>query len=334
MSKHAAKQRLFTSLLTIGILFGFTFLFSHIYEEKNTLVGLSICLMLLMFPTKDLGIRLYQALILLGCFFLGSAILSQIASLHPVVGFFVNVICILFIMLTFTEQPQEMLYIPFLLMYVFEAGNPCDIFDFLLRLMGLLVGFILVGSLYYLMHPKKKERNRTLQTIFMHIEPQTNRFNLACKTALTLSSVILVCDLCPQKNAGYAIFIALTILQLLSTDIYTANIKNPILPFVGLTLGAIGFYVFIPQQFFILAFLLFCILFALIKPYRIQMILITISAMGAAQILLDIDTYLPWRMVPLIASLIIPVLITRINFSKIVFRIQDKFFPPNYNVSK
>ncbi len=334
MSKTFTKQDVLHGLIAAGILFGFTALFSYIYEEKNTLVGLSIALMLLMLPRKDLGIKTYHALWLLGGVFLGSAVFTQIGALHPIVGFFIHLLCLLFIMFTFTEQPQQMIYLPFLLLYVFEAGNPCDIFDFLLRLMGLFVGFIFVGGLYYLTHPPKKERKRSLCTIFKYIEPQTARFNLALKTALTLSLIILVTDICPQERAGYAIFISLTILQLLSTDLYTANIKNPVLPFVLVSAAALSFYIFVPQQYFWAVFLLFCLLFAFVKRYRIQMLLITISAMGVAQILLDFDTFLPWRIVPLISALILPVLIHKINFSKIAFRIQDKFFPPKYNISK
>jgi len=307
--------------------------FSFIYEEKNALIGLPICMMILMFFKKDLGLKTKHSVILIGSFFFGSAIVSHLASTYPIAGIFINFIAFLFIMLTFTEQPREMIYVPFLLMYVFEQSNRADVFDFLLRLMSFVPAFILVGAVYYLMHPIKKERNRTLKTVFSHIEIQTERFNLAVKTALTLSLVIFVCSFCPQENAKYSIIIALTILELLGTDIYTANIKNPVHPFLIVTVLAVLFYIWVPQEYSKYLFGLFSFVFVFMKRYRIQMLFITISAMGAANIVIDLDTAIPWRIIPLICALIFPVLINRMNFSKTCYHFKDKFFPRNFTIS-
>jgi len=307
--------------------------FNFIYEEKNALIGLSIFLMFLLFSEKDLGLKVKQSIILISAFFFGSAIVSQVASINPIVGFFINFSALLLIMLTFTEQPRDMIYVPFLLMYVFEQSTKTDMFDFLLRIMSFVPTLVLLGVFYYLMHPIKKERNRTLKTVFSHIEIQTERFNLAVKTALTLSSIIVVCSFCPQENARYSVIIALTILQLLGTDIYTANIKNPVRPFLILTVLAVLFYLLVPQEYSQYLFWLFCFVFVYMKRYRIQLLFITISAMGAANIVLDLDTAVPWRIIPLICALIFPVLINRMNFSKFCYHFKDKFFPPNYTIS-
>lgn len=274
------------NLLRIVWIIAFISLYGRLFGTEQTLVGVAAVTGILLFQAVDLAVPLWQAEgTILGLFLL-MGVTTQLARLHPIMGFFLHISTIYGIIMLTSRRFSYKTYMPFLLGYVFIQGNPVPPARFGLRMLALLTAGLLSGLSYALAHGRKKP-----ETALSPAEEQL-RFSYAVKMALGLSLAMLAGDLLRLQKG---MWIAVTVLSLTQADLQSTHwrIRHRLM---GTLAGGAIFYLLyellLPESLAGIATLVLSYFYTFATSYGVQMIFVTISALSAARIFMDAKTAL------------------------------------------
>ncbi len=125
----------------------FVAVFTHLFGDENSLVGVMVVVMALMLLSRDLSDR--PAVNCVGmvavsvCLGLG----AFVSLIDPVVGLAVNIVTVLAVSYLTTDSMDSPVHFPFLLGYGFLLSSPVSVEGLPLRLLSLAVGSVLAVGL-------------------------------------------------------------------------------------------------------------------------------------------------------------------------------------------
>ncbi|MDD5953515.1 MAG: FUSC family protein [Oscillospiraceae bacterium] len=278
------KRMILTFLINLGVivfLLGFIFLYTSIFGIKNSCGAISIATSILMFTQMDMGIKTSHAPFAITMLFLFTAFASHCGVWNPFLGILVNFVSI-FLIVTFSCQAiTTKIYLPFVVCYIFNQGNPVEGRDFLLRILGLLSGGILVGIVYVITHRKKTYR-RGMLSLLREVHPTSLRTRFALRLAFALTLGMFIGDIFHLPRTAW---IGMTINSLVLPFLQETRPRFPyriLAQFIG---GAVFFVVFgllLPREYHIIGIFLTSFFYMFAAKYAFQQIFVSINAMIGA----------------------------------------------------
>ena len=304
-----AKVLIGKLILLIGIIV-FISIFSSIFGSNNTLIGVVIITAILMFSSMNLSLEFKDAILGIIVFFSAMGITSYFVKYHPYIGIGVDFILVFLMTYIFSIDTKKKLYLPFILCYVFLQGSPATDSELPTRVISLFIGGALVAIIYYLTHRKaEKEDRRTIKDMLSNIDIHSLQTNFSLRMAIGITVAIFIGTIFDFTKG---MWITSTVLSL--TQPYYTDIKEKIgQRLVGTVIGAIIFIILfnflIPKSLDSIVLLVIGYIYSFIKPYKIQMIFVTLNSLAAAMILFDASTSVPMRIFFVIIGIVIAVLV-------------------------
>jgi len=137
--------------LFIGLIV-FIQLYTALVGQENVTIGIALITTLLMMLGGSLGYEVRRAAVMIPVMLLVAAIAPVVAALNPAIGFIVNLLAILFILVFSTLDIRSGNQVPFLLLYIFAMGYPVSGDLLTRRWLSVLVCGVAIGLVYYLVH--------------------------------------------------------------------------------------------------------------------------------------------------------------------------------------
>lgn len=304
-----AKVLIGKLILLIGIII-FISIFSSIFGSNNTLIGVVIITAILMFSSMNLSLEFKDAILGIIVFFSAMGITSYFVKYHPYIGIVVDFILVFLMTYIFSIDTKKKLYLPFILCYVFLQGSPATDSELPIRIVSLFIGGALVAIIYYLTHRKAEEEDRrTIKDMLSNIDIHSLQTNFSLRMAIGITIAIFIGTIFDFTKG---MWITSTVLSL--TQPYYNDIKEKIgQRLVGTVIGAIIFIILfnflIPKFLDSIVLLVIGYIYSFIKPYKIQMIFVTLNSLAAAMILFDSTISVPMRIFFVIIGIVIAVLV-------------------------
>lgn len=140
-------------VLTMMFCFGFVTVYSLVFGNENSIVGVVVLLCLLVFKNADFGVNVKESIALLLLFF-GVMIVGPHTSnlLGALGGMLVNIISLFILMFLGCHNPlmsnQSTLVLGYLLLYGYDVSGEA----YLLRVTGLTIGCLMTCIVFYRKH--------------------------------------------------------------------------------------------------------------------------------------------------------------------------------------
>lgn len=224
-------------------------LYSSLTGKDNSVVGVTVLLAVLVLRQADFGIRTTHGLgSILGIFtiLMTGPRISNLVS--PVPAFFINVICILLLMILGCHNVIMYNHSTFVLGYLLLQGYDVTGRMYVRRVEGLLVGMILCMIIFY-KNQKNRPYRRTFLDLFREFDVHSARSRWYIRLALIVSSAMLFMSLAGLPRAMWAGIACMSVCLPFPEDGLERAGKRAAFNIVGCLLFA-GLYLLLPQSFY------------------------------------------------------------------------------------
>ena len=192
--KHSGIY-LFKIFLNITFCTVFIALFSMIFGAENSSAGLAVLLSIMVFRNADLGIRASHGIFNILMVFAMLAVGPKLSNVLPAGGAFcINVIFIMLILLLGCHNVIMFNHSTLVLAYLLLQGYDVSGESYHKRLLGLMIGAVLIAAVFYQNH-RKKTYKRTFKSIFLEFDVSSARTQWQLRLTLTISSALLIASL-------------------------------------------------------------------------------------------------------------------------------------------
>lgn len=179
-------------------------LYSKFIGNDNSVVGVTVLLAVLVLRQADFGIRTTHGLASIAGIYAILMAGPRLANMvSPVPALFVNVVCIMLLMILGCHNVIMYNHSTFVLGYLLLFGYDVSGHAYILRLEGLLVGMILCMIIFY-----KNQKNRPYRRKFSHLFQEFNihsaRSRWYIKLTFIVSSAMLIMSLLGLPRAMWA----------------------------------------------------------------------------------------------------------------------------------
>ena len=179
-------------------------LFTKFTGSNNSVVGVTVLLAVLVLRQADFGIRTTHGLLsIAGIYLILMAGPRFTNTLTPVPAFFVNIICILLLMILGCHNVIMYNHSTFVLGYLLLQGYDVTGHEYTLRVAGLLFGMVLCMFIFY-----KNQKNRPYQRkfidLFKEFDIHSARSRWYIRLSLIVSSAMLIMSLLGLPRAMWA----------------------------------------------------------------------------------------------------------------------------------
>lgn len=302
-------------VMLIGII-AFVMLFSKFFGEENTLVGVAVITAMLMFKSINISLKCREAILAIIFSFIYMGLASYISRLNAFIGIPINFILVFIVIYLFTNEMKTKAYLPFILCYVFLEGNPISSDQLMSRIIGLLVGSILIAFIYYTSHKNSDDKNHlTVSEMISTIKTNSLQFNFALRMAIGLTIAMFIGV---TFDFSKSMWISITVMSLTQPHYYQTKerIKQRI---VGTMIGSILFLVLfeflVPPKSSYLVLLIISYVYTFIKKYPMQIIFVTLNSLGAAMLLFDTFVSIPMRITFVLVGAVIAFMVNKIIYA-------------------
>ncbi|MDU1413657.1 MAG: FUSC family protein [Clostridium sp.] len=188
--------------------------FGKIFGDENSIVGVVTVMALLTFRFSNLDFDVVQSTTALFSIFIIFCISPQIATMaNPILGFFINFISIMAIVVLSCHNTilcnQSILVLSYILLY----GNPVgDIKQYKDRVIALIVGGIIVSTIFYIKHRDEKF-HRKFKDIISDFDFSNERTKWQVKLVLGVTLMIFIGELIKLPRVMWIGFSVLSIIQ-------------------------------------------------------------------------------------------------------------------------
>ena len=146
--------------ITMLFCFAFVSVFSILFGNENSVVGVVVLLCLMVFRNADFGLHTGQSTLLLALFFVDMAVFPHLAQqAAPLPALLLNVAALAFLVIFGCHNPfmynQSTLVLGYLLLYGYDVSGD----SYRMRLIAMAVGALLSCLVFYRNH-----KSRTYQT--------------------------------------------------------------------------------------------------------------------------------------------------------------------------
>ena len=280
-------------ILIIGIVL-FVTLYGAVFGNANSLIGVCAITAMLMFVDVHLSLKLNEAIITTVLSFVLMGVSSQIASM------------------------ETKAYLPFILCYVFIEGTPITWSQLPIRLIALFVGGGLIALVYYFSHRKKDDSDHmNISEMIKTMNKDTLQFNFSLRMALAVSIAMLLGSILGFQKSMWISITAMSITQPHFDDTKTRVKERFFGTLIGSAIFVLIFVYLVPQQFSSIVLLILSYIYTFIKEYKIKMIFITMSSLGAAMILFQPGVSVPMRIAFIVMGIGIALVVNKVIYGRL-----------------
>ena len=207
--------------------------FSALFGEENSIVGVITIVALLTFRFSNLNFDVKQsAITMIGIF--GILIVGPhfAAVSNPILGFIINFICILTIVILACHNVNLSNQSIFILSYLLLYGNEVSSNVLINRAFGLILGAIIVAGIFYYKQKHVKFEN-TISTIIKDVDFKNERTKWQVKFTFGVCLSLLIGELFNLPRAVWIAFACVSVLQPNQEKIDTRYKIRPIYTIVG-----------------------------------------------------------------------------------------------------
>ena len=179
-------------------------LYSHFTGNNNSVVGVTVLLAVLVLRQADFGIRTTHGLAsIVGIFgiLIAGPKLSNMVT--PIPAFFINIVCILLLMILGCHNVIMYNHSTFVLGYLLLQGYDVTGQEYLYRVAGLLVGMVLCMAIFY-KNQKNRPYRRSFLDLFREFNISSARNRWYIRLSFVVSSAMLFMSLLGLPRAMWA----------------------------------------------------------------------------------------------------------------------------------
>ena len=136
----------------------FISIFTSIFGEENSLVGVIVVVIALMLLGKDFSVRPWWNLGGLSVLMVVMGLGAFLSLLNPYVGLAINFLFVFFVVFITMQDLKSPMHYPFLLGYAFLLSIPIPAEEMSMRLFSLFIGAVLIVILNVIMNYKKMDK--------------------------------------------------------------------------------------------------------------------------------------------------------------------------------
>lgn len=306
-------KALWKNLLLIVEIILFIKIFSAIFGDINSLIGVTVITAILMFKDMNLEYEIKQSAFLIVILYTYMGLVTSLYNINIILAFLINIVSIFFVIYLTSENLPYKAYISFILLYVFMEGNPTSgSKEFGIRLASVFIGGILVALTLYLSQRKLKI-NKKVKDAFNNLDINGERFRFSIKMAVGLALAMLVGRLIGTEKGMWISVTVMSLTQPTHKDVKERIRKR----FIGTIIGAIAFVIIfeiiVPEKYYILITLVLSYIYTFIDEYFTKIIFITINALTAAMVLFDSRISIALRVGFLCIGIVITYIISKLD---------------------
>ena len=235
--------------LTMIFCFGFVTVFSILFGNENSIVGVVVLLCLMVFRNADLGIHTGQSTILLVLFFVIMAVFPHLANhVSPVLGILLNIAALAVFIIFGCHNPfmfnQSTLVLGYLLLYGYDVSGD----SYRMRLLAMAVGALLSCLVFYRNH-KSRTYETGIKGVLQAFDLASSRTNWQLCQIICVPMVLFLAELCKMPRAMWAGIAAMSAIVPLMADMQ-ARVKNRIIGNVAGVLCFLVLYTLLPTSIY------------------------------------------------------------------------------------
>ena len=273
-------KKMVINFFILLFIIAFINVFTSIFGADNNLIGVTAITAILMFLGRDIGYKTKDSILVTIFLFAFVGVVTSISRhVNLVFVFVISLVSIFTIMyLTFQPHIDFKLYLPFMLLYVFLDGNPVKD-SYILRILGCIVGGILVALTMYLTTKKKEEKSELYVKDILKekIDVHSDRFIFSIKMAIGISIAIIIGRLLNVEKMTWISIVTLSITQSNFSDSKTRIKQRFISTLMGILVFVFLFEILqlekhLPIVTFILGYI-----YTFAKDYDVKMIFVAIN---------------------------------------------------------
>ena len=217
--------------------------------NDNSVVGVTVLLAVLVLRQADFGIRTTHGLASIAGIYAILMAGPRLANMvSPVPAFFVNVVCIMLLMILGCHNVIMYNHSTFVLGYLLLFGYDVSGHAYILRLEGLLVGMILCMIIFY-KNQKNRPYRRSFLDLFREFNINSARNRWYIRLSLVVSSAMLFMSLLGLPRAMWAGIASMSVCLPFPDDCKERAGKRAAFNIVGCLLFAI-LYLLLPESMY------------------------------------------------------------------------------------
>lgn len=218
----------FKVYLVVAFCFALVTIFSTVFGSGNSVAGVVVLLALLVLRQADFGIRTTHGLLcimgIFGILIVGPRFTNTLA---PISAFFVNLICIMLLMILGCHNVIMSNHSTFVLGYLLLQGYDVTGKEYLLRIVSLLIGMIICMAVFY-KNQKNRPYRRTFLDLFREFNLRSARSWWYVRLTLIVSTALLIVSLLGLPRAMWAGIACMSVCLPFSSDLVErAKLRAP-----------------------------------------------------------------------------------------------------------
>lgn len=285
---------MFKIAITLAFCVAFVTVYSKVFGSSNSIVGVVVLLSVMTFRFADFGIHAPHAVSSLMVIWTIMTFGPRLANAgNLVTELLVNIVCIFILMVlgcyNVVMCNQSTLLLGYLLLYGYDVTGK----DFLMRVLGMFVGGVLTGVVFYKNH-KHQKYEKTLQNLLEEFDLRDDRTKWQICVTLGVSSIIFIAGLLDLPRAMWVGIAAMSVLVPFRDKI-KARVKGRI---PGNIMGGItflGLYFLLPESMYSMIGILGGIGVGLSATYGCQAIFNSWGAISIAMTFLGVEGAIFYR---------------------------------------
>lgn len=218
----------FKVYLVVAFCFALVTIFSTIFGSGNSVTGVVVLLALLVLRQADFGIRTTHGLLCIAGIF-GILIIGPkfTNTLSPIPAFFVNLICIMLLMILGCHNVIMSNHSTFVLGYLLLQGYDVTGKEYMLRIASLLIGMLICMAVFY-KNQKNRPYRRTFLDLFQEFNIRSARNWWYIRLTLIVSTALLIMSLLGLPRAMWAGIACMSVCLPFSNDLVDrAKLRGP-----------------------------------------------------------------------------------------------------------
>ena len=190
--------------LVVAFCFALVTLFSAVFGSGNSVAGVVVLLALLVLRQADFGIKTTHGLLciagIFGILIIGPRFTNTLASIP---AFFVNLVCIMLLMILGCHNVIMSNHSTFVLGYLLLQGYDVTGEEYSMRVISLLIGMAICMAVFY-KNQKNRPYRRTFLDLFREFNLHSARNWWYIRMTLTVSTALLIMNLLGISRAMWA----------------------------------------------------------------------------------------------------------------------------------
>ena len=235
--------------VTMAFCFLFVTIFSILFGNENSIVGVVVLLCLMVFRNADLGIHTGQSTMLLALFFVIMTVCPHLANqLSPVLGMLLNIAALAVLILFGCHNPfmfnQSTLVLGYLLLYGYDVTGK----SYQMRLAAMVVGALLTCLVFFRNH-KNRTYKRTIKDIVREFDITSSRTKWQLCQILCVPTVLFIAQVCKMPRAMWAGIAAMSAIVPFMEDMLY-RVRKRIIGNIAGVICFVALYYLLPQSIY------------------------------------------------------------------------------------